>query len=117
MSSNSAMERDPAPPAGGESAPKAQAAAAGERLGSWKEIAVYLGCSVRTVQRWEREEGLPVRRLSIGRRSRIYAERVELEQWVGRKEARLKAAPLARYLVLAAIAACIALATVYLVYR
>jgi hypothetical protein len=39
---------------------------AGERrrLDSWKEIAAYLGRSIRTVQRWEREEGLPVHRLA-----------------------------------------------------
>ena len=33
------------------------------RLDSWKEIASYLGRGIRTVQRWEREEGLPVHRL------------------------------------------------------
>jgi hypothetical protein len=33
------------------------------RLDSWKEIAAYLGRAIRTVQRWEREEGLPVHRL------------------------------------------------------
>jgi hypothetical protein len=33
------------------------------RLDSWKEIASYLGRGVRTVQRWECEEGLPVHRL------------------------------------------------------
>ena len=37
---------------------------AGGRLDSWKEIAAYLRRSVRTVQRWEREEGLPVHRRS-----------------------------------------------------
>jgi hypothetical protein len=31
-------------------------------LGSWKEIAAYLGKGVRTVQRWEQEVGLPVSR-------------------------------------------------------
>jgi hypothetical protein len=31
-------------------------------LSSWKDIANYLGKGVRTVQRWERERGLPVRR-------------------------------------------------------
>jgi hypothetical protein len=29
------------------------------RLDSWKEIAAYLGRGIRTVQRWEREEGCP----------------------------------------------------------
>ncbi len=36
----------------------------GERLDSWKEIAAYLKRGARTVQRWEREEGLPVHRLA-----------------------------------------------------
>src|SRR4051812_33630088 len=31
-------------------------------LQSWKEIAAYLKRGVRTVQRWERSHGLPVRR-------------------------------------------------------
>ncbi len=30
-------------------------------LNSWKEIACYLGRGVRTVQRYERDLGLPVR--------------------------------------------------------
>ena len=32
------------------------------RLDSWKEIAGYLGREVRTVQGWEKNEGLPVHR-------------------------------------------------------
>ena len=37
-----------------------------DRLDSWKEIAAYLRKGLRTVQRWERTEGLPVRRLAQG---------------------------------------------------
>ena len=33
-----------------------------KKLVSWKEIAVHLGREIRTVQRWEKSEGLPVRR-------------------------------------------------------
>ena len=33
-----------------------------DRLDSWKEIATFLNRGVRTVQRWEVTEGLPVRR-------------------------------------------------------
>src|SRR5687768_12803255 len=36
---------------------------AGGRLDGWKAIAAYLGRTVRTVQRWEREQRLPVCRL------------------------------------------------------
>ena len=33
---------------------------ASERLNSWKEIAGYLGRTVRTLQRWERDAGLRI---------------------------------------------------------
>ena len=51
------------------------------RLDSWKEIASYLGRGIRTVQRWEREEGLPVHRLAHDKRGSIYANRDELDAW------------------------------------
>ena len=52
-----------------------------DRLDSWKEIAAYLGRGIRTVQRWEREEGLPVHRLVHEKRGTIYARREELAAW------------------------------------
>jgi Tol biopolymer transport system component len=52
-----------------------------DRLGSWKEIAAYLGRGVRSVQRWEREEGLPVHRLAHQTRGSVYAYKSELDQW------------------------------------
>jgi len=51
------------------------------RLDSWKEIASYLGRGIRTVQRWEREEGLPVHRLDHTKRGSVYASRRELTAW------------------------------------
>jgi len=51
------------------------------RLDSWKEIASFLGRGIRTVQRWEREEGLPVHRLTHEKRGSIYARREELAAW------------------------------------
>ena len=45
---------------------------AGERLDSWKEIAAYLKRSVRSVQRWEAEEGMPVHRHLHDKRGTIY---------------------------------------------
>lgn len=51
------------------------------RLDSWKEIAAYLGRGVRTVQRWERDEGLPVHRLAHEKRGTVYAYRHELDAW------------------------------------
>jgi hypothetical protein len=51
-----------------------------QRLDSWKEIAVYLRRGVRTAQRWERDAGLPVRRVG-GDRQAVYAFRGELDDW------------------------------------
>src|SRR5215467_1604795 len=52
-----------------------------DRLDSWKEIALYLNHGVRTVQRWEQEEGLPVHRLAHEKRGTVHAYKRELDQW------------------------------------
>ena len=52
-----------------------------DRLDSWKAIAAYLGRGVRAVQRWEREEGLPVHRLAHEKRGSVYARRREVDAW------------------------------------
>lgn len=52
-----------------------------QRLESWKEIAVYLNRGVRTVRRWEKEEGLPVHRHAHNKVGTIYAHRSELDTW------------------------------------
>jgi hypothetical protein len=54
-------------------------------LSSWKEIASYLDCDVRTAHRWEKEYGLPVHRLGQGSRARVFAYEHELEAWLRRK--------------------------------
>lgn len=51
------------------------------RLDSWKEIGGYLGRTVRTVQRWEREQALPVHRLAHNRQASVYAFTDELDAW------------------------------------
>jgi TolB-like protein/cytochrome c-type biogenesis protein CcmH/NrfG len=51
------------------------------RLESWGEIAAHLRRDVRTVQRWERYHGLPVRRLQVGKLATVYAFRSELDKW------------------------------------
>jgi hypothetical protein len=53
----------------------------GQLLTSWKEIAAHLGKGVRTVQRWESELGLPVRRPSQSRHI-VVAITSELDEWV-----------------------------------
>ena len=54
------------------------------RLESWKAIAKHLSRSVRTVRRWEADEGLPVRRHKHGKGSTVYAYQVELDAWRAR---------------------------------
>jgi len=56
------------------------------RLESWGEIAAYLRRDIRTVQRWERFHGLPVRRLKIGKQGQVYAYRSELDAWVRNRQ-------------------------------
>ncbi len=51
-------------------------------LSSWKEIATYLGKGVRTVQRWERQLGLPVRRPDAAKQHIVFASPVELDAWI-----------------------------------
>lgn len=50
-------------------------------LESWKEIAAHLKRQVRTVRRWEKTEGLPVRRHLHQARSTVYAYPSELDAW------------------------------------
>src|SRR5215470_20200866 len=64
-----------------------------DRLDSWKEIAAYLGRGIRTVQRWEREEGLPVHRLAHDKRGSVYARRNELAAWWESRRVTLAAQP------------------------
>ena len=61
----------------------------GERLDSWKEIAAYLKRDVRTVIRWEKTEGLPVRRQMHQARGSVFAYPSELEAWKTSRELRL----------------------------
>src|SRR6516162_5274984 len=51
------------------------------RLDSWKEIAAYFGRDERTVKRWEKERGLPIRRLP-GARGGVYAFTDDLASWM-----------------------------------
>ena len=52
-----------------------------DRLDSWKEIAAYLARSVPTVQRWEKNERLPVHRHVHEKQGSVYAYKSELDRW------------------------------------
>jgi len=56
-------------------------------LESWKTIANYLQRDVRTAQRWEQEEGLPVHRHEHKKQATVYAFRHEIDAWRSGKEA------------------------------
>ena len=51
-------------------------------LTGWKEIAQYVRCGVRTVQRWEDEFGFPVHRASNGAHHTVLALPSEINVWV-----------------------------------
>ncbi|HLW53076.1 MAG TPA: tetratricopeptide repeat protein [Candidatus Angelobacter sp.] len=57
-----------------------------DRLDSWKEIAAFLRRDVRTAQRWEKKEGLPVHRHQHDKLGSIYAFRAELAEWFNTRQ-------------------------------
>ncbi|HLJ29879.1 MAG TPA: tetratricopeptide repeat protein [Candidatus Angelobacter sp.] len=59
---------------------------AADRLDSWKEIASYLRRDVRTVQRWEKKEGLPVYRHQHDKLGSVYAYKPELDAWFNTRQ-------------------------------
>jgi hypothetical protein len=64
-----------------------------DRLESWKEIAAYLGKGVRTVSRWEKTEGLPIRRHQHEKRSSVFAMKSELDAWRNQRSAEFETKP------------------------
>lgn len=68
-----------------------------DQLHGWKEIATYLGRDERTAKRWEKQRGLPVRRIPGSGRANVYILVPELEAWLSADAVapRLTAAELA----------------------
>jgi Tol biopolymer transport system component len=67
----------------------------GDRLDSWKKIAVYLKRDVSTVQRWERREGMPVHRHLHDKQGSVFAYRSELDGWWESRRKQLAESPAA----------------------
>src|SRR3954468_19570510 len=61
------------------------ASPATDRLRGWKQIGAYLHRDVRTVQRWERDEHLPVHRQLHRKLGSIHAIRAELDAWLANR--------------------------------
>ncbi|MGH9674661.1 MAG: hypothetical protein ACRD44_15895, partial [Bryobacteraceae bacterium] len=76
------------------------------RLESWKQIAAYLKRDVRTVQRWEAREGLPVHRHLHEKIASVYAFPDELDSWREgrRQDSPVNGRPSHRLLIWAAVA-------------
>jgi len=62
----------------------------------WTEIANYLGKGVRTVQRYERELGLPIHRPAGKSAGSVIATKAELDRWVTAGSIRVKPWPTER---------------------
>jgi TolB-like protein/Flp pilus assembly protein TadD len=61
-----------------------------DRLDSWKEIATYLKKEVRTVQRWEKNLGLPIRRLAHGKQGTVFAYKADIDAWWEESQTKLE---------------------------
>jgi hypothetical protein len=60
-----------------------------ERLDGWKSIAGYLKRTIRTVQRWEKLEGLPVHRIGHASSASVFAYPGELDLWWNERKSRI----------------------------
>ena len=61
-------------------------------LGSWKEIAVFLDRGVRTIQRWELKQGMPVHRVGPGSKAPVFAFQSEIQDWLHTQPSQISAA-------------------------
>jgi tetratricopeptide (TPR) repeat protein len=86
-------------------------------LDSWKDVARYLGHSIRTCQRLEQEAGLPVHRMDGSPKAHVFAYTTEIDRWL-EKNARQKPRSLWRRPVFWGIAVPAALiVAVFLAFR
>src|SRR5689334_9727224 len=76
------MASNTTPLTAGSTAPRSEAGAA---LRGWKQIAAHLRRDVRTVQRWERHEHLPVHRQIHVKLGTVHAVRTELDEWLAER--------------------------------
>jgi predicted DNA-binding transcriptional regulator AlpA len=61
-------------------------------LRSWKDIAHFVGASVKTVQRWERTQDFPIRRVTPNKGSVVFALQEEIDGWLRSRNLHLQTA-------------------------
>lgn len=61
-------------------------------LRSWKDIAHFVGASIKTVQRWERTHDFPIRRVTPNKGSVVFALQEEVDQWLRSRNLHLQTA-------------------------
>jgi adenylate cyclase len=83
MSSSASRSNTPDPQRG------EPASTLGPALRGWKQIAAYLHRNVRTVQRWEQTEHLPVHRQLHRKLDTVHAVRRELDAWLNQRTSLL----------------------------
>lgn len=52
-----------------------------DRLDGWKAISAFLARDIRTAQRWEHTEHLPIHRPANSKRGSVFAFRTEIDTW------------------------------------
>ena len=60
-------------------------------LNSWKDIAKYLNCGLRTAQRWEADLKMPVTRVRPGKRGPVLSDTDHLDRWIRTRGANIAA--------------------------
>lgn len=83
------MTREEAPPLLEHSAEPPAGGGPADRLDGWKAVANHLGRDVRTVQRWERRERLPVHRHGHAKQATAYAYRSEIDDWLRQRDVQI----------------------------
>lgn len=87
-------------------------------LESWKAIASYLQRDVRTVQRWESEEGLPVHRHAHKKLATVYAYTDEIDHWRSERAPEIAAQrSFGSYIISGALVVIVVLVALAMSYR
>ncbi len=58
------------------------------RLNGWSDVARHVGKSIRTAQRWEKDLGLPVHRITTPNGDLVYAFRTEVDAWARNRDTK-----------------------------